>query len=258
MKISLAFLLSSMAFAPVAVQAQTAPAKPHPTAAAHPVAADHGCAKLPPLSPKIPALPAGTPCAKPIYTLTTVPPVNMTDVSPALAPAIREYLGIEPTSFTLSYIDTKVGTGEPAAPHKWYSVQYTGYLTDGTVFDASSKHPDGAPFAVQQGAHMVIPGWDTGFYGMRVGGKRRLFIPHQLAYGQRANGPVPANADLIFDIELVSQSDSNPTPPPAASAPAKPATPAPTPAPTAPAAPPAAATPPPPATPPTAATPPKP
>jgi peptidylprolyl isomerase len=187
-----------------------------------------------------------------------VPPVNLTDVSPALAPSIREYLGIESTTFSLSYVDTKVGTGDLAAPHKWYSVQYTGYLTDGTVFDASSKHPNSAPFVLQQGAHMVIPGWDTGFYGMHVGGKRRLFIPHQLAYGSRANGPVPANADLIFDIELVSQSDSNPTPPPAAATPAKPATPTPGPAATAPATPPPAATPPSPATTPAPAAAPKP
>lgn len=242
MKMQIALLLSFTALVSVAGAAQTAAPAKHPTAA-RPVATDHGCAKLPPISPKIPALPAGTACARPIYTLSTVPPVNLSDVSPALAPSIREYLGIESTTFSLSYIDTRVGTGELAAPHKWYSVQYTGYLADGTVFDASSNHPNSAPFVLQQGAHMVIPGWDTGFYGMRVGGKRRLFIPHQLAYGSRANGPVPANADLIFDIELVSESDSNPTPP-AAAAPAKPPTPAPGPAATAPATPPPAAVPP--------------
>jgi peptidylprolyl isomerase len=185
---------------------------------------------LPPLSPKIPALPAGAPCAKAIYTLTTIPPVKTSDAPPALAASVREYLGIDPVTFSLAYVDTKVGTGEPAAPHKWYRVLYTGYLQDGTVFDSSAKHPEQGPFVLQQGAHGVIPGWDTGFYGMRVGGKRRLFIPHQLAYGPRGQGAVPPNADLVFDVELVSQSDKNPTPapktppaPPAAAAPAKPA-----------------------------------
>jgi peptidylprolyl isomerase len=156
--------------------------------------------------------------------------VKTSDAPPALAASVREYLGIDPVTFSLAYVDTKVGTGEPAAPHKWYRVLYTGYLQDGTVFDSSAKHPEQGPFVLQQGAHGVIPGWDTGFYGMRVGGKRRLFIPHQLAYGPRGQGAVPPNADLVFDVELVSQSDKNPTPapktppaPPAAAAPAKPA-----------------------------------
>src|ERR1017187_6746620 len=247
MKLTSALLFSSIALAQIAAVAQTpAPAKPH--VAPHSTAAAPGCVKLPPLSPKIPALPAGAPCAKALYTLTTIPPVKTSDAPPALAASVREYLGIDPVAFSLSYVDTNVGTGEPAAPHKWYRVLYTGYLQDGTVFDSSAKHPEMGPFVLQQGAHGVIPGWDTGFYGMRVGGKRRLFIPHQLAYGPRGQGAVPPNADLVFDVELVSQSDKNPTPtpkappaPPAAAAPAKPAPAAqPAPATAQPAAPPAA------------------
>jgi peptidylprolyl isomerase len=203
-----------------------------------------------------------------MYTLTTIPPVKTSDAPPALAASVREYLGIDPVSFSLAYIDTKIGTGDLAEPHKWYRVLYTGYLQDGTIFDSSAKHPETGPFVLQQGAHGVIPGWDTGFYGMHVGGKRRLFIPHQLAYGPRGNGAVPPNADLIFDIEFVSQSDKEPTPPkpptpPATATPKPPApgtppapapaqTPASTPAPGAP-----ASTPTPPVTTP-AATPPKP
>ncbi len=229
MKLTSALLFSSIALAQIAAVAQKpAPAKPH--VAPHAAAAAPGCVKLPPLSPKIPALPAGAPCAKALYTLTTIPPVKTSDAPPALAASVREYLGIDPVAFSLAYIDTKAGTGEPAAPHKWYRVLYTGYLQDGTVFDSSAKHPEMGPFVLQQGAHGVIPGWDTGFYGMRVGGKRRLFIPHQLAYGPRGNGAVPPSADLVFDVELVSQTDKNPTPapktapaPPAAAAPAKPA-----------------------------------
>jgi peptidylprolyl isomerase len=235
MKLTSALLFSSIALAQIAAAAAqtTAPAKPH-VAARPATAATPGCVKLPPLSPKIPALPASAPCAKAMYTLTTIPPVKIGDAPPALAASVREYLNVNPVSFSLAYIDTKIGTGELAAPHKWYSVLYTGYLQDGTVFDSSAKHPDQGPFVLQQGAHAVIPGWDTGFYGMRVGGKRRLFIPHQLAYGPRANGAVPANADLVFDVELVSQSDKNPTPapktppvPPAAAAPKTPAPPTP-------------------------------
>jgi peptidylprolyl isomerase len=186
---------------------------------------------LPPLSPKIPALPAGTPCAKALYTVTSIPPVKISDAPAVVATDVVNYL-FTPTSVSLAYIDAKVGTGELAALHKWYRVLYTGYLQDGTVFDSSAKHPEQGPFVLQQGAHGVIPGWDTGFYGMRVGGKRRLFIPHQLAYGPRGNGAVPPNADLIFDVELVSQSDKDPSPPkappapPAAAVPPKPAPPA--------------------------------
>lgn len=213
----------------IAATAQTAaPAKPH-VAARPATAAAPGCVKLPPLSPKIPALPVGAPCAKAMYTLASTPPATVINTPSDMAATVNQYLGIEPVSFSLAYIDSKVGTGQPAAPHKWYSVLYTGYLQDGTVFDSSAKHPETGPFVLQQGAHGVIPGWDTGFYGMHVGGKRRLFIPHQLAYGPRGNGAVPPNADLIFDIELVSQSDKDPSPPktppapPAAAAPKPPA-----------------------------------
>jgi peptidylprolyl isomerase len=110
----------------------------------------------------------------------------------------------------LTYIDTDLGTGELAAPKKWYTVHYTGYLADGTVFDSSiGKEPITFPY----GAHRVITGWDTGFDGMRVGGKRRLFIPYQLAYGTAGKPPViPEKAMLIFDVQLVSQSDTPPTP----------------------------------------------
>ena len=229
MKLTVPLLFVSIALTQTAAIAQTPPAKPaapHAPAATHAAAATRACSKLPELSPKIPALPAGTPCAKPLFTITTVAPAKVSDVSLLDAPSIRDYFGIEPVSFTLSYVDTKIGTGELAAPHKWYSVRYTGYLTDGTIFDASSNHPDQPTFVLQQGGHKVISAWDTGFYGMRVGGKRRLFIPWQLAYGARGNPPgIPPNANLVFDIELVSQSDSEPKPPapPAAAAPTQPA-----------------------------------
>jgi peptidylprolyl isomerase len=90
-------------------------------------------------------------------------------------------------------------------------VRYTGWLTDGTKFDSSNDHPGAEPIVFPYGARRVIPGWDTGFEGMRVGGKRRLYVPYQLAYGDSGHPPViPSKANLIFDVELVSQSDTPP------------------------------------------------
>jgi|GEM_PF-2377527 len=109
---------------------------------------------------------------------------------------------------------------------KWYTVRYTGWTADGTKFDSSYDHPGGEPITFPYGARRVIIGWDTGFEDMHVGGKRRLFIPYQLAYGETGRPPViPAKADLIFDIELVSMSDTPPEPPaPAPAAAAQPDT----------------------------------
>ncbi len=151
-------------------------------------------------------------------------------------PNIPKVVGIPKTIYALRYVDTLVGTGPLAEPSvlgtsmadskiKWYTVKYTGWLTDGTKFDSSYDHPGGEPITFPAGAHRVIPGWDTGFQGMHVGGKRRLFIPYQLAYGEAGRPPkIPAKSDLIFDIELVSVSDQPPTPktPPAPAQPANP------------------------------------
>jgi peptidylprolyl isomerase len=132
--------------------------------------------------------------------------------------------GIPKTLYTLKYIDTVIGKGPLAETHKWYTVRYTGWLTDGTKFDSSYDHPGGAPFTFPYGAQRVIIGWDTGFEGMHVGGKRRLFVPYQLAYGVLGHPPaIPAKSNLVFDVEIVAMSDnppeeSTPTPPPADSA----------------------------------------
>lgn len=182
------------------------------TAAHHEAAA--GCVKPPEISAKIPALPAGAPCAKSLYTLTRTPTVRLDYASPLVSSAVREELGEGPERFSLDYIDTKVGDGPPVEQHECLSVQYTGWLTNGTKFDSSHDHPGGEPITFQYGAHHVIPGWDTGFEGMHIGGQRRLFIPWELAYGENGRQIIPPKADLIFDVEAVSQTPSREGGPP--------------------------------------------
>jgi len=145
---------------------------------------------------------------------------------PANIPVVR---GIPKTliKIELKYIDSKLGTGDLAKPGWNYTVHYTGWLYNGTKFDSSVDR--GTPFEFPQGQHRVISGWDQGFTGMRVGGKRRLFIPYQLAYGESGRASIPPKSDLIFDIELIAQTDPNappPTPPAVPPAPAQPAQPA--------------------------------
>lgn len=153
-----------------------------------------------------------------------------------LPPGVPRGRGPIKIAFSLHYQDLAIGTGEDAEPNKIYKVLYTGWLaSDGRRFDSSEDHRqplkdkdgkpvldqdgkpklgDPQPISFPQGFGRVIPGFDQGFEGMKVGGKRRLFIPWQLAYGARgrpgpdaANPGIPAKADLIFDIELVDISD---------------------------------------------------
>jgi FKBP-type peptidyl-prolyl cis-trans isomerase len=106
--------------------------------------------------------------------------------------------------------DEIVGTGDTAAAGDTVTVQYVGSLTNGTVFDASAKHGTGG-FTFKLGAGQVIKGWDQGVAGMKVGGKRILAIPAALAYGSQAVGNViPANSDLVFEVELVKVQKGQP------------------------------------------------
>lgn len=135
--------------------------------------------------------------------------------APSAAPdTMPTVTGTPQNLYALRYIDTQVGTGPLAESMKFYTVRYTGWLAkEGTKFDSSYDHPGAEPITFPYGAHQVIPGWDTGFQGMHIGGKRRLFIPWQLAYGESGRPPViPPKADLVFDVELVSVSDAPPEP----------------------------------------------
>ncbi len=100
--------------------------------------------------------------------------------------------------------DLSAGSGRAAASGDTVGVQYTGTLLDGTKFDSSYDH-GGEPFKFKLGTGAVIKGWDQGVAGMKVGGKRRLRIPPELAYGAAGSPPViPAQASLVFEVELVS------------------------------------------------------
>ncbi len=102
----------------------------------------------------------------------------------------------------LKITDHEVGNGKEAANGSKVSVHYTGTLTDGSKFDSSLDRGD--PFDFVLGKGMVIPGWERGIAGMKVGGKRRLEIPPDLGYGPRGFPPViPPNATLIFEVELI-------------------------------------------------------
>ena len=103
--------------------------------------------------------------------------------------------------------DIRVGTGADAVTGAILQVHYTGWLYDGTKaenkglqFDSSAG---GDPLRFTLGAGQVISGWDQGLGGMKVGGMRRLVVPPSLAYGGARNGPIPQNATLVFDVELV-------------------------------------------------------
>lgn len=137
--------------------------------------------------------------------------------------------------FALHYEDVKIGTGAAGEAGKLWHIKYTGWrAADGVKFDSWDDHkrpvmgkdgkpelgPDGKPkmgdpepMAFPQGVGRVIPGFDYGLDGMKIGGKRRLFIPWQLAYGTRSmpdrpdHPGIPAKSDLIFDVELVDMTD---------------------------------------------------
>lgn len=105
-------------------------------------------------------------------------------------------------SGSLQTQDLVVGTGATAASGDTVTVHYVGALTNGTRFDSS--YDRNQPFSFRIGAGQVIPGFEQGVTGMRVGGKRRITIPPSLGYGGQAVGSIPANSTLIFEVDLLS------------------------------------------------------
>lgn len=128
----------------------------------------------------------------------------------ATAPAadLAPELGIDTSTMTRTesgvlYRDVRVGTGLAAVPGDTVVIHYTGWLADGTRFEASRERGEPLVAGIGPGSRLVR-GWNEGIQGMRAGGRRTLVIPPSLAYGSRgAEGVIPPNATLVFDVELL-------------------------------------------------------
>ncbi|MET0320497.1 MAG: FKBP-type peptidyl-prolyl cis-trans isomerase [Duganella sp.] len=125
----------------------------------------------------------------------------------ASAPAASAPGASAPAVAALQKIDTVTGAGKEAVAGATAVVHYTGWLYEpgaeskhGAQFDSSVGR---SPFSFQLGGGQVIKGWDEGVQGMKVGGKRTLIVPASMGYGENGIGPIPPNANLIFDVELL-------------------------------------------------------
>jgi len=127
--------------------------------------------------------------------------------APLSKAAARLMEGVDPglelvtTATGLQFVDVVEGGGERAEVGRKVRVKYTGWLLDGAKFDSSVDR--GRPLEFALGSGRVIPGWDEGIAGMKVGGRRRLALPPELGYGERGIGPIPPNSTLIFEVELL-------------------------------------------------------
>jgi FKBP-type peptidyl-prolyl cis-trans isomerase len=152
-------------------------------------------------------------CQKQVATQT--PSATPSDQAAQTDPSAQPQQTAPPTTAPEDYVpgkvaavtklktkDLKVGTGAEAKTGTLATVHYTGWLTDGTKFDSSRD--SGQPFQFTIGEHRVIPGWEEGVAGMKVGGKRVLIIPPDKGYGPQGSPPViPPNATLVFAVELL-------------------------------------------------------
>ena len=114
----------------------------------------------------------------------------------------QAFTNMQTSSTGLQWKDVVVGTDAEVKNGSTVSVHYTGTLVNGAKFDSS--YDRGEPFTVIVGAGQVIPGWEEGLLGMKVGGKRELVIPPSLAYGSRDLGVIPPNSTLQFVVEVIS------------------------------------------------------
>lgn len=143
---------------------------------------------------------SSTPTSTPPSTDTTSSNANSSVLCATQPPALA---GIKDEDVKeLKTEDKMIGTGAEATTGKHVVMNYIGRLTNGTKFDASCDR--GQTFDFDLGAGRVIQGWDQGIVGMKVGGIRRLIIPSSLGYGPSGQGPIPPNAALIFDVELIA------------------------------------------------------
>ncbi len=148
-----------------------------------------------------------------VYIISSRPQAQSQALQPDIIESTMETASAEPTATAqakttqtkmegLKIEDEVVGTGAEAVSGKKITVNYSGTLTDGTKFDSS--YDRGTPFTFNLGAGEVIQGWDLGFAGMKIGGKRKLTIAPELGYGASgAGGVIPPNATLIFEVELL-------------------------------------------------------
>jgi FKBP-type peptidyl-prolyl cis-trans isomerase FkpA len=142
-------------------------------------------------------------------TLNACKAESTTPVSSTQAELTKENPTMTTEITELQKIDTQVGTGREAEPGFNVTVHYTGWLFDAAAEDHKGKKFDSSldrkqPFNFFLGGGQVIQGWDEGFAGMKIGGKRTLIIPSEMGYGARgAGGAIPPNATLIFDVELL-------------------------------------------------------
>ena len=146
---------------------------------------------------------ATLPTTEPIETLNDVAAMPLVASAPPTTTAknVEASDKYVTTASGLKYLDMVEGTGAVAQPGKTVTVHYIGTLEDGTKFDSSRDR--GQPFKFPLGGGRVIKGWDEGVAFMKVGGRRQLVIPPDLGYGSRGVGPIPPNATLIFDVELL-------------------------------------------------------
>jgi FKBP-type peptidyl-prolyl cis-trans isomerase len=124
--------------------------------------------------------------------------------------------GINPASFSeydkykneshALFGEIQQGTGDTLAANKKAAVYYKGWLTNGQLFDESRAGSDGKlqPFVFTLGAHQVVPGWEEGLAGMKVGSSRLVIVPPAVGYGTAGQGPVPGNAVMVFEVQLVA------------------------------------------------------
>ena len=126
-------------------------------------------------------------------------PIENTAFAPALGVDLK---GSTKTPSGLYYRDITPGTGTTLAPGQNVGMRYVGSFADGKVFDSN---PAPKPiFSFRLGSGQVIKGWDEGLLGMKVGGKRQLVIPPNLAYGPNDYGPIPGNSVLVFTVDALS------------------------------------------------------